>query len=85
MEVNIMLKNIAVEQGLENVSEYLSNQGLNVSNLDRNNLNNYDAIVVSGQDDDFMGIKNAATKAPVINATGQTPVDIYNQIRNTFI
>ena len=77
-----MKKRVVVEEALESVKNYLSSQGYQVSQLNNNNkdLSNCDAIVVSGQDDNFMGIMNTTTKAPVINATGKTPEEIYHQI-----
>ncbi|RKD31448.1 YkuS family protein [Thermohalobacter berrensis] len=80
-----MNKKIAIEDTLGNVRNFLVNQGYQVSNLSqtKNNLDQYDAVIVSGQDDNFMGIRDTVTKTPVINASGRSPVDIYDQLKNT--
>ncbi|WP_066504908.1 YkuS family protein [Abyssisolibacter fermentans] len=78
-----MKKRVLIEDSLTEVSQYLSKKGLNVSNLNKNNLNSCDVIVVSGQDSNIMGISNIEIEKPVINARGKTSDDIYNQIVET--
>lgn len=79
------MKKVAVEESLENVKDYLKNQGLEVSNLEsaRSNLDNFDAVVVSGQNSNFLGIQDTNTKASVINAKGMNVRDIYKQVTNS--
>jgi len=38
-------------------------------------------VVVSGGDDNMMGIQTTMTKAPVINAQGLSPQEIVQKIR----
>lgn len=78
-----MKKRVLIEDSLTEVSQYLSKKGLNVSNLNKNNLNSCDVIVVSGQDSNIMGISSIEIEKPVINARGKTSDDIYNQIVET--
>ncbi|MDF2546992.1 YkuS family protein [Anaerosolibacter sp.] len=78
------MKKVAVERSLGNVRNYLQEQGFTVTDLEPNNKNfqNCDAIVVSGQDSNFLGMEDAMTKAPVINAEGMTVEDIYKQLKS---
>ena len=75
------MKRIAVEDSLTNVSNYLRNQGCDVCSLtEEKNLDRCDAVVVSGQDDNFMGMQDTLTKAIVVDATGKTEEEVYHQI-----
>lgn len=78
------MKKVAVEKSLGNVRNYLQEKGFTVTDLDtaRDSLNGFDAVVVSGQDDNFMGIHDTSTKAPIINARGMDVEDVYKQIKN---
>ena len=88
-----MKKRIAVENSLQNVKEYLTNKGYEVATLsapilaydetdyDSGDENYYDAIVISGQSENLMGSTRITTDARVIDASGKTPDDIYNQIK----
>lgn len=84
-----MGKVIAVERQLSNVKRYLTDKGYDIVNLEQNenlsgiSINDYDAIVITGQHKDMMGYENTITKAPVIDATGMTPEDIEREIENT--
>jgi len=88
MKEVFFLKKVAVEKGLSNVQNFLTQQGITVETLDTQNkansqyLSQYDAIVVSSLDNNVMGITNTLTKIPIINASGLTPQDVYNQIQN---
>lgn len=78
------MKRVAVESNLSNVQDYLSQQGYQVDTLDASNMNmsgqNYAAVVISGQDQNLMGIQNVAQNSSVINAHGLTPQEIQNRI-----
>lgn len=78
------MKRVAVESNLSNVQEYLSQQGYQVDTLDASNMNtggqNYAAVVISGQDQNLMGMQNVTQNSPVINAHGLTPQQIQNRI-----
>lgn len=77
------MKKIAVEDSLTNVSDYLRSQGCDVCKLTQEkNLDTCDAVVVSGQDENFMGIQDTLTKAFVVDAAGKTAEEVYNQIKN---
>lgn len=78
------MKKVAVEKSLQNVKNYLNNKGFDVSDLESGttNLKNFDAIVVSGQNSNLLGMHDTSTKASVINAKGMTVEDVYKQLTN---
>ncbi|BCJ87492.1 YkuS family protein [Effusibacillus dendaii] len=78
------MNRIAVEANLSPVHEYLKNQGCQVDTLDADHLganNQYSAIVISGTDQNLMGIQNVAQNCPVINASGLSPQQVYERIQ----
>ncbi|MCM0646889.1 YkuS family protein [Clostridium swellfunianum] len=80
------MKNIGIQKELSTIRDYLKENGYNVFEVDTTNitsnttLKSFDALVVNGANDNFMGIDNTETKAPVINADGLTPEEIKGQI-----
>ncbi len=78
------MRRVAIEDSLQSVRDYLKGQGLTVESLESNrqNLNSFDALVVSGQNSNFLGMQDTSTNGSVISAKGLTPQDIYNQIEN---
>ncbi len=90
-----MNNKIAVEDSLDNVKEFLSNKGYDVSTIKTpviaydddtdyrfGDENYYDAIVISGQSQNFMGTTRRVTDAAIIDASGKTPDEVYNQIKS---
>lgn len=77
------MKKIAVEKSLKNVKSYLETKGFSVDELEtgKTNLNTFDAIVVSGQDTNFLGDQTTNTDTRVISAKGMTVEDIYDQLK----
>lgn len=78
---------VAVEANLSTFQKYLSQQGYQVDALDATNMNqgvqsNYSAIVISGMDQNLMGIENVVQNCPVINAHGLTPEEVYQRLQN---
>ncbi|MCT4562731.1 MAG: YkuS family protein [Maledivibacter sp.] len=76
------MKRVAVERSLSNVKSYLKEQGYSVESLENNKdkINSFDAIVVSGQNSNFLGMHDTSTKASVIYAQGLTPEDVHRQL-----
>ena len=80
------MKNIGIQKELSTIRDYLKNNGYNVYEVDTTNitsditLKSFDAVVVSGANDNLMGIDDTSTKMPVINADGLTPTDIEDQL-----
>lgn len=77
---------VGIEKPLSNVKRYLESRDCSVEELDINNkdsqrtLNNFDAIVVSGADSNFMGMEDVVTNTAVINASGKTEDEIYREV-----
>lgn len=71
---------IAVEKNLSNLFEVLETGGYEVVSLDNADMDNVDAIVVSGADINLMNMQDVVTNVPVINAAGKTPSDILEEL-----
>lgn len=81
-----MHKKVAIENNLSNVKQYFEENGFQVDTIDATQIDTigtvsqYDAIIISGGNKDFLGIEDTNTKSPIINAEGKTPQEIYNSI-----
>ena len=78
---------VAVEQSLTPVKDFLAQKGWSVDIIDfsrtyTNSLDSYDAVVVTGMNENFLGVQDINTKAVVINAEGLTAEQIYSRIQN---
>lgn len=75
---------IGIEPNLTNVKNYLEDMGCDVSVISNNQTgyNSFDAIVVTGEDDDVMGIEDTDTDAIIIEASGLTPQEVYDEIQS---
>ncbi|KIL35613.1 hypothetical protein SD70_32095 [Gordoniibacillus kamchatkensis] len=69
---------VAVENSLSNVREALQNNGFEV--VDMNNAAGCACCVVSGQDENMMGIADTYTQASVINCEGMTADEVVRQV-----
>ncbi|SCY04797.1 YkuS family protein [Alkaliphilus peptidifermentans] len=77
-----MKNRIAVEHSLTDVRDYLQQKGYEVESLENGkDLNRFDAIVVTGQESNVLGIEDAVTKSPVITARGQSAELVYDEIK----
>jgi DNA-binding response OmpR family regulator len=84
------MKKIAVQRDLTPVKEYLEGQGYKVETVEfdaftKAQNEDYDAIVLTGMSNDFLGMQDTATGAPVIDATGMTPEEIFEQINQAYL
>ncbi|MCX7774263.1 MAG: YkuS family protein [Clostridia bacterium] len=82
-------KRIAVEHNLTPVMELLQEKGYSVEDIDLSaelskNIDQYDALIVTGMNKDFLGVHDVVSKIPVINAEGLTANEIYDQLTNKF-
>ena len=82
-------KRIAVESTIGNLRDYLTEKGYEIVQLDPHTqtgieLKNCDAIVITGQDENIMGLTTIKTEAPVIDVTGMTPEQVLNRIEQSF-
>jgi hypothetical protein len=81
-----MPKRVAVSDGLSPVKRLLYQEGFDVVNLESNariseqGMGDYDAVVVSGLDDNMMGMQDISGRAVVINAAGKRPEEIVAEL-----
>ncbi len=73
-------KTVAVEPSLTGLAAYLRRRGYRVVDPSPGNLLEVDAVVVSGADDNVMGIQDVTTQAPVINAHGLSFDDVVRAV-----
>jgi hypothetical protein len=76
-------KRVAIEPNLGPIQQYLQQQGYQCEQLNEQTAadQGYRALIISGADRNLMGIQNATTTAPVINAEGLTPQDVANRLQ----
>lgn len=80
------MKKVGIEEPLSNVKRYLEGRDCSVEVLNsgnkesRNALDQFDAVIVSGADSNFMGMEDVITTTKVINAEGKTEDEIYNEV-----
>jgi hypothetical protein len=60
----------------------LQSGGFQTVGLEDSSLNDVSAIVVSGQDKNFLGMQDTSRKIPVINAEGLSAEDVVHQVKN---
>jgi hypothetical protein len=78
---------IGIEENLTPVKEYLADKGYSVESVDiskefTNKMEKYDALVVRGMNNNFLGINDTNTKAVVIDAKGMTAEQVYNELES---
>jgi hypothetical protein len=74
---------VAVEDGLDNIREMLEDEGYRVVELDEQSKN-VDAIVLTGMDEDLMGIADMETEGFVVDASGRQPEEILYDLEKHF-
>lgn len=80
-----MSKVIGVEQSLSNVEAALQAKGYEVVQLkSEQDATNCDCCVVTGQDENMMGISNTATAGSVINAHGLSAEEVCERVDKMF-
>jgi len=83
-----MNKKIAIEPNLTQIKNFLTNKGFQVESIDYNwqsaktNLDKYDAIIVTGQNSNFIGMEDTLTKSTIIDASGLTPQQVFTELQN---
>lgn len=76
-----MMARIGVEESLSNVQQQLQQRGYEVVPLkNEHDAQGCDCCVITGLDENMMGIQNAVTKGAVINAQGRTAEEICQQV-----
>jgi len=76
-----MNKIIAVEDNLSQFKDYFAAQGCQVTDIETAMNQQVDAVVLSGSDENLMNIQDIIVNAPVINASGQTPTQVWEQLQ----
>ncbi|KGA98884.1 hypothetical protein AJ85_20565 [Alkalihalobacillus alcalophilus ATCC 27647 = CGMCC 1.3604] len=72
---------IGVEQTLTDVQQELQAKGYDIVQLNNEqDAQGCDCCVISGQDQNVMGIQNAVTQGSVINADGMTAQEVCQQV-----
>lgn len=79
-----MKPRVAVEGSLTNIARDLRTQGYEVVDLNSNEIQNVNAVVVSGEDNNVMNMADIKTKATVINARGMTAEQVRSEIEKRF-
>lgn len=70
-----MKKIIAIEDNLSPFERALRKEGYEVKSL-KEGWRDADAIIVSGQDENLLGMQEIQTRAPIISAEGRTPEQV---------
>jgi len=74
---------IGVEESLTAVQSELRERGYDVVKLrNENDAKGCDCCVVTGQDNNMMGIQNAVTKGSVIDASGKSAEQVCREVEN---
>lgn len=81
------MKNIAVQKGLQPVIDHLADAGYKVFEFDlrqkgnKDFLDGFDAVVMTGIDDNIMGIQDTISNVPFIEASGMTPFEVERSLK----
>ncbi|MGE5529200.1 MAG: YkuS family protein [Patescibacteria group bacterium] len=75
---------IAVDDGLTNYHSFLRDEGYEVVGLNQPGAGDADAVLLSGQDRDFMGITARDTGAFVLDVTGRSPDEVLADLDRHF-
>lgn len=76
-----MNKTIAVEDNLTPVKSFLAARGCRIVDVEEAKSRQVDAVVLSGSDRNLMGMQDIIVAAPVINASGKTPQEVWEDIQ----
>lgn len=84
-----MHRKVAVEKNLIGIQQHFKNQGYQVDLFTDGELDtiggvvsNYDAIIISGGNQNFMGMEDTNTKSPIIDAEGMTSEDVFKRVND---
>lgn len=74
---------VGVEQSLTDVQEALKAKGYDIVQLKQeNDAQGCDCCVITGQDQNMMGIQNIVTQGSVISAQGLSADEVCQQVEN---
>lgn len=72
---------IAVEDNLGPMKDFLTVKGFKVIDIEAAMNQNVDAVILSGSDENLMNMQDIVINAPVINAKGRSPEEIWEGIQ----
>ncbi|MCL6627132.1 YkuS family protein [Alicyclobacillus shizuokensis] len=78
------MKAVAVEQGLGNVKRYLEAQGCPVVDLENaaeSTPAGASVMVVTGGDNNLMGMQDIVADVPIVSAEGLSPEQVYQRVK----
>lgn len=75
-----MNKIVAVENNLAPIKDYLLDQGCQVIDVESARSTRVDAVVISGGSKDLLGMQDIIIDAPVIDARGKSPSEVWDNI-----
>lgn len=76
---------VAIEEDLSAYQHVLEQAGCHVIPLNKRAVGIAQAIVVQGIDNNFLGMEDPETLAPVINADGMTPDEVLAAVKSRAI
>ena len=77
---------IAVEDSLNNVTQELEEKrDYSLVSLEDADLDQVDAVVLTGSDENVMGMMDTITEAPVVNAEGLDANEVKEAIKNKIL
>lgn len=79
-----MDKIVAVNEELKGLKEALASQGYDVVGLEKGDVDKADAVVITGMEQNLMGMEDTKSRVPVINAAGKTDEEIVRRINEFF-
>lgn len=82
-------RRVAIEASLDNMRDFLAEKGYEVVQLDPHTqtgieLKNCDAVLISGMDENLMGMTTTKTESPVIDVGGMSSPEVLNRLEQTF-
>ena len=83
------MKKVAVQNGLTAIRDYLCKEGYTVKEFDNrkknagNFLDKYDAVIVTGENQNIMGVEDTISSTPIIDATGMTAEEVKKRIEQS--
>lgn len=74
---------VYIEPGLGPVKEYLSQHGCTVKEVKNGQAPSENArcMVVTGADNNLMGMQDVVVQIPIVNADGLTPEEVYERVQ----
>ena len=75
---------VAVEDGLTNVKQALEQNGFKAVDLSQN-IANPVAIIVTGMDENFLGMETVTNEVPVINCTSMTAEQVVTEVQRRIV